>query len=169
MKFTFKKSVGSISLIVAEVMCILAFIFSIMSDAKGGSSYPVSPYGMVISFCILSILFIACAYVLDSMFEGKLFAIICDVLRIVSAALLVACFSVMVSSRGDLMGYIWFSDLEKGNEAACAALNYALVSWIFYIVSMVALAVSVWSDMCVKTEKKDNAKVDEAESDGEIA
>ncbi len=169
MKFRFKKSASSISVLIAALCCLVALVFTVLSETSGaaaavGNDYKISLLPMVVSFCAVAAVLCVAAYVLDGMFEGEAFSIVCDVLRLAAVGLIIACFSVMVSSRAKLMGYIWFSTKEKGNGDAVLALNFALVSWVFYFLGVVSLAVSLFKDFCVGFKKTD-AKEETKESD----
>ncbi len=156
--FFAKKTWASYVAIGCAVLALVALILSIVSSNLGGSvdeSYYVSGIGGVIAMDIIAFLLAIGAFVIDGMFEGKLFSIIVDVMKIAAAALLLGSLAIMVSTRGDMMGYIWFSDLE-GSEVAATSLNMSVVSWIFYALAIVADAVSLSVTACVKKASKND-------------
>ncbi len=161
MKFKFKLNAGTIAILLAVVLSIIALIFSGISNSRGAAAsasgaYAVSGFGAVVACGVIAIILLAAAFVCDSMFEGTLFSILVDVMKLVAAGLLIACFSIMIDSREALMGNVWFSDLESGNANAVSALSMALVSWIMYGLAIVGVAVSAYGTACAKTVKKDN-------------
>ena len=44
--------------------------------------------------------------------------------------------------RADLMGYVWFSDLEKNNPVAVTGLNLTVISAVLSFAAVIALSVS---------------------------
>ncbi|MCD8285979.1 MAG: hypothetical protein LUD50_01975, partial [Clostridia bacterium] len=141
MKFRFRISYSTIAILAAFLFTLLSLIFcciSSTSGSAGGGAYGVGLIGMIIAFCVLAMIFEAAAFLMDCIedLRGMLYMIIADVLRFAAAALLIACFSVMITSRGDLMGYIWFSDLEANNAVAVSALTTSVVSWVFLVLSV---------------------------------
>ncbi|MCD8295157.1 MAG: hypothetical protein LUE27_07955 [Clostridia bacterium] len=157
--FFAKKTWASYVAIGCAVLAIVAMALSIVSNNLGGSvksDYLVSGIGGVIAMDIIAFLLAVCAFVVDGMFEGKLFSILVDVMKIAAAALLLGSLAIMVSTRGDMMGYIWFSDLE-GSEVAASSLTIAVVSWVFYALAIVADAVSLGVTACVKKAPKNDS------------
>lgn len=43
--------------------------------------------------------------------------------------------------RADLMGYVWFSDLEKGNPTAVTSLNLAVASMFCFLLGVIIMIV----------------------------
>ncbi|MCD8202553.1 MAG: hypothetical protein LUD48_02790 [Prevotella sp.] len=151
-----KKSWASYVALVCAVFAIIAMALSIVSNNLGGSvkdDYLVSGIGGVIAMDIIAFLLVVITFFADGLFEGKLFSILVDVLKIAAAALLLGSLAIMVSTRGDMMGYIWFSDLE-GSDVAASSLTMAVVSWVFYALAIVADAVSLGATVCVKKASK---------------
>ncbi|MCD8307362.1 MAG: hypothetical protein LUD51_03930 [Clostridia bacterium] len=156
MKFRFRASYSTIAILAAFLFTLLSLIFCCLSSSFGsaeGGVYGVDLIGMIVTFCVLSMIFEAAAFMMDCVEDltGKLYMILADVLRFASAALLIACFSVMIFSRGDLMGYIWFSDLEANNASAVSALSMSVVAWVFLVLSVAACATSIYGSFCKKT------------------
>ncbi|MCD8287200.1 MAG: hypothetical protein LUD50_08260 [Clostridia bacterium] len=153
MKFKFKLSYGTIAILAAIVLTILALVFSSISNTTGleaSSTYGVNQISTVIACGVVALVLAAVSFVLDCMLGNKIFSIVADVLRFAAAALLIYCFTIMISARAELMGYIWFSDFESGNATAISALNMAVVSWVFYFLGVVACAVSLFRSFCRK-------------------
>jgi fumarate reductase subunit D len=66
---------------------------------------------------------------MDNKIRGK---VSFDIGRLLIIILISIVLSIMIIERAELMGYIYFSDLEKGNPIAVASMNNAVVSWVFY-------------------------------------
>lgn len=161
MKFRMKVNYATIAILAAILFAIIAVIFSGVSSTYGGSNgqaYGVTAIGTVVALTVIACIFAGVSFLMDCMLEpGKVNSIVADVLRIAAGALLIACFSLMVSERDILMGYIWFSDLEGQNASAVTALNMAVVSWIFYFLGTAACAVSVYGTFCHTQTKSSKA------------
>ncbi len=156
MKFRFRLSYSTIAILAAFLFTLLGLVFSCLSSSFGAAengAYGVDLIGMIITFCVLAMIFEAAAFMMDCVedLQGKLYMIIADVLRFAAAALVMACFSVMVFARGDLMGYIWFSDLEANNFSAVSALNTSVVAWVFLVLGVAGCATSIYGSFCKKT------------------
>lgn len=155
MKFRFRISCSTIAILAAFLFTILGLIFCCLSSSFGAAdngAYGVDLIGMIITFCVLAMIFEAAAFMMDCVdtISGKLYMILADVLRFAAAALLIACFSVMVFARGELMGYIWFSDLEANNASAVSALSMSVVAWVFLVLSVAGCATSIYGSFCKK-------------------
>jgi hypothetical protein len=68
--------------------------------------------------------------------------VLCDILQWLAVILISIALSLMISGRSELMGYVWFSNLEKGNPIAVAAMNNAVYSWVCYGLALVCSVVS---------------------------
>jgi hypothetical protein len=113
---------------------ILAFcgmIFSILSSA---GAYKIPKIGIVILCAVISIAFNIIVLLLDKKIRMK---VSFDILRWLVVVLISIAMTLMISERAELMGYIYFSDLESGNPIAISAMNNAVVSWIFYGLALV--------------------------------
>ena len=51
------------------------------------------------------------------------------------------CFCHVLAGRADLMGYIWFSDLEAGNPTAVASLNLGTVSMAGFLICAIMIVI----------------------------
>ena len=63
--------------------------------------------------------------------------VIRDVLTWVSVILTAVALCSVIGGRVNLMGYVYFSDLESNNPVAIAAMNTAIAAWVFYILALV--------------------------------
>ncbi|MCD8285998.1 MAG: hypothetical protein LUD50_02075 [Clostridia bacterium] len=95
---------------------------------------------------VIAFLLAVFSFVADGLFTGKLFSAIVDIARI-AAGLLMGSLAIMISTRGDMMGYIWFSALDS-NPTSAVSLTMALVSWVFYVLAIVADIASLVISVC---------------------
>ncbi len=65
-----------------------------------------------------------------------------DLCMLISVVLATMCLCRVLNGRSDLMGYVWFSDLEKGNQAAVTSLNLATGAMGCYMVGCLMQIVS---------------------------
>lgn len=64
-----------------------------------------------------------------------------DVLMLAVVILASLCFCRVLAGRADLMGYIWFSDLEAGNPTAVASLNLGTVSMAGFLICAIMIVI----------------------------
>lgn len=64
-----------------------------------------------------------------------------DVLMLADVILASLCFCRVLAGRADLMGYIWFSDLEAGNPTAVASLNLGTVSMAGFLICAIMIVI----------------------------
>lgn len=69
---------------------------------------------------------IAAALDLVMLFVVKKDGLLRDIMMLGIVVLTALCLCRVLAGRADLMGYVWFSDLEKGNPTAVASLNLAV-------------------------------------------
>lgn len=143
------------------LFAILALVFSVMSNKQGNlaGSYGVDNMGAVIAYDVVAMVLALIVFAVDGIyisgFINKLLSIVVDLVRLVIALFLILAMAEMISSRGTLMGFVWFSSLASGSEQAVAALNDAVVSWVMSVVGLVCLMVSCGFNLCEKKTKVD--------------
>lgn len=139
MTFLKKLSIASYLLIGAAVLSIVGLIVSMISCA--GQGFSISQMPMIIMFTILSVLLIgATIYVIGAHGEKTWVSL----LILATVLLLTLCFYLMVEGKSDVMGTIWFSDLEKGYKPAEDALSIGVVGMVFYLVSAIVASISAF-------------------------
>ena len=108
-----------IDLIHAAVILIAVVLIAVSSSM----AYPLSDLTLIIALG-------AAAIVLDLLmiFVFKEDGIVRDILMMGTVVLAALCLCRVLSGRADLMGYVWFSDLEKGNPTAVTSLYLAAAS-----------------------------------------
>ncbi len=116
-----------------------AEILAIISSHQT-TSYAITELVTVEALSEVAIWLLIAAYVLSFFIKGKIYSIVFDVVRLGVVAMLCYCFYTVISERADLMGYVWFSDLESGNQTAVNALNYGVASGVLYVVGIISLA-----------------------------
>lgn len=78
----------------------------------------------------------AAALDLVMMFVLKKGGALRDLLMLATTVLATLCLCRVVTGRADLMGYVWFSDLEKGNPTAVTSLYLAVGSMACFLVGI---------------------------------
>mgnify|MGYP007069845696 CR=1 FL=1 len=111
---------------------ILVLVSMLLSIISSFMAYQVSSIAIVIIMCVI----VMCLDMLR-FFNKTGTVVIRDVCILVSVILTTASMCLMILGRLNLMGYVWFSDLESGNATAVTALNLSAVAWGIFIVSIV--------------------------------
>lgn len=65
-----------------------------------------------------------------------------DAALVISVVLVTLCFCKVLTGRADLMGYVWFSDLEKGNPAAVNSLTLATIGMGGFLLAAIMTIIS---------------------------
>ena len=119
---------------VCAVCIVAACVLSIISSNK---AYSLSNINLIIAGCVVA--FVVQAFLVFG--KRKMNSIIVDVLQFISVITTTASLCLMIAGRSLLMGYVYFSDLESGNPVAVSAMNLAVVSWVFYLITIVCMIV----------------------------
>lgn len=117
-KYAVHAAVLAVSVILAAVSSSVAYP---MGDMK-----LIWMYG--IAAVVLDIVMLAAA---------KKESVLWDILMLATVVLATLCFCRVLAGRADLMGYVWFSDLEAGNPTAVASLNLATCSMAGFLIAAV--------------------------------
>ena len=64
-----------------------------------------------------------------------------SILPVVVIVLLGFSIYILFMGKMDLMGTIWFSELDRGNAVAESALNNGVVGLVFYVLAALALGI----------------------------
>lgn len=117
----------------AAVMVLAVVLIAVSSHM----AYPLSDLSLIIIFggiiIVLDLLMIIAL---------KEDGIVRDAAMLVTVVLTTLCLCRTLSGRADLMGYVWFSDLEKGNPAAVSSMNLAAGSMACFLLCAVVNIVS---------------------------
>lgn len=108
------------------ILVLCGLTFSILSST---GSYKISKINIVIYCVMIAVVLNLVLLAMDNKIRGK---VSFDIGRLLIIILISIVLSIMIIERAELMGYIYFSDLEKGNPIAVASMNNAVVSWVFY-------------------------------------
>ncbi len=147
MTFFKKLSVASYILIGAAVLSIIALIVSIVSCS--GEGFAIKQMPMIITFTILSVLLIgAIIYIIGK--YGDNFWV--SLLILATVIVLTLCFYLMIMGKSDLMGTIWFSELERGYKPAEDALAIGVAGIIIYFISAIMASVSAFFSLAKKSQ-----------------
>ena len=112
----------------ADVVLILAACF--LSVKSSGLAYALTDLNIVIG-CSAGAAVLALLAVLLNGRTGL--SVLIDICLFGNIILTIYAFSRVIMGRLNLMGYIWFSDLEKGNPAAVSALNLSVAAWVCFL------------------------------------
>ncbi len=117
------------------VLVLIGVILSYISSAR---AYSLSQINLILAAGGIVVLLDLAVLV----FKGRLVGtVLTDGIHFITTLLTTAALSMMISGRVLLMGYVYFSDLEKGNPMAVSAMNIAVISWVIYLI---ALVINIW-------------------------
>ena len=120
--------------------CGCALVATVLAVISSGLAYALSNLWLVI---LLAVLGIAAVEVMSKKADANTSCsqnLVCDVLLVLFCAFIMAAFALHFAGRVNLMGYVWFSDLESGNPSAVWALNLSAISWILSIIAVILSA-----------------------------
>lgn len=136
-EFLKRQTVDFYMILANALLVLLGMVFSIISSS--GSAYSISNIYIVIGCVIVTV-------VLDGIimaFANKVGnEVLLDILRWGTVIAVGIAFGVMVYTRAELMGFVWFSDLDAGNPIAISAMDNTVYSWICYGLALVCSTVS---------------------------
>lgn len=126
-----KKNIGSgVHAVLTLAALVLIFVSSAMAYSLSDLNIVLLMGGIVVIADIVMMLF------------GKKGSVLFDVLALCTTALATLCLCRIINGRADLMGYVWFSDLEKGNPTAVTSLYLATASMVCLVIGVVMNIVS---------------------------
>ena len=116
------------------VNIIFVFAAMILSIISSQMAYAVMNIRIVI-VCTVSVMLLE---VIGIIIKNKLRGtIVIDMMFLLTIFLTAYALCQMIMGRLNLMGYVWFSDLESGNPLAVGALNLAVASWVCYLLALI--------------------------------
>lgn len=107
----------------------------ILAVASSFVAYPMSDLKLTCAYGIAAVVLDLVLLVL------KKDNVLRDVLMLAVVILASLCFCRVLAGRADLMGYIWFSDLEAGNPTAVASLNLGTVSMAGFLICAIMIVI----------------------------
>ncbi len=107
----------------------------ILAVASSFVAYPMSDLKLTCGYGIAAVVLDLVLLVL------KKDNVLRDVLMLAVVILASLCFCRVLAGRADLMGYIWFSDLEAGNPTAVASLNLGTVSMAGFLICAIMIVI----------------------------
>ena len=125
-------------LCISAILIIICLVFAIVSCSAPNGAYIMLNQELFIALSVIAIVVIAGILALSARFGDKLWLSLLAV-----AAIVLIGFSIYILFMGkmDLMGTIWFSELDRGNAVAESALNNGVVGLVFYILAAVSFGV----------------------------
>ncbi len=132
---------GSIFMALALILIGIAEMFVILSS-RASTVYQLTnllTIEILTEVAIGALILVVC---LSFILKGRIYTIIFDIVRIGAVVVICYCLYSILAQRAELMGYVWFSDLEKNNENAVNALNFGVYSAVFYLLGLVFLGIT---------------------------
>lgn len=127
---------NSILPITAALLSIAACVLGNISSAM---IYSVSNIG-IITLCFVGAVILCVLGALPAINSKS--QVFTDVLIYGGIILISVAFTQLLLGRLNLMGYVWFSDLEKNNPVAVTGLNLTVISAVLSFVAVIVLAVA---------------------------
>ncbi len=140
-----KQGIAFYALIVALVFAIVS-VCMYSADVKIDYFFEVAADRAVLAFSSLAIVMIAAVLVL-SQFEfakNPYVRIVLDIIAVLAAAFVITPMMQFIGSRVYHFGVVLGSDLEKGNEAAFAAVNHSIVTIVMYGITLAVTLVGLF-------------------------
>lgn len=126
-----QKLTGLKGFVCANIIFVLAaMILSILSSQM---AYAVTNIRTVIVCTVGVMLLEVIGIIIKNKLKGT---IVIDTMFLLAIFLTAYALCQMIMGRLNLMGYVWFSDLESGNPVAVGALNLAVASWVCYLLAL---------------------------------
>ena len=141
-KYEINRNNGAVIFLLIPIICAGAAELLAYFSSEANSAYAISVLDEIMFMSEFALALLAIVFVLSFFLKGQAALIVLDVLKAVAVVLLCVCLYDVLEERATLMGYVWFSDLESGNENSVNALNYGVISAVLYVVSIVSIAVT---------------------------
>ena len=125
-------------LCLSAVFVLIGLILALVSCSAPNGAYRMLNQGVFIALSIIAIVVIAGILVAGAFLEEKLWM---SILPVVVIVLLGFSIYILFMGKMDLMGTIWFSELDRGNAVAESALNNGVVGLVFYVLAALALGI----------------------------
>lgn len=144
LKFLKEREIDFYLCCAAALLLIIALVIAGISCS--GPGYLFSQFYFVIICSIAALILTAAVICIPIFFSSgdKLMVTIMTavqtVLMIGVIALSTYCIIIMIDGKLQLMGNIWFSNLERGKPVPEFALNAGVVSMVFYLLSIIMLS-----------------------------
>jgi len=117
--------------IVNIAFVVIAIILTIVSSSL---AYSFANLVFIIAISLVAIISSAAAFYFTNDRSKKLFV---DGLVWISVIFTAVALCSVIGGRVNLMGYVYFSDLESNNPVAIAAMNTAIAAWVCYILALI--------------------------------
>ena len=150
MNFIKKQGIASYITVVA---LILAIVCTALYGADAGLAYYASAAnGAVMAMSVLAIIFFAASLAVSqfAISENKIVKIVLDIIRVLATVFMVASMMLFIGDRVYHFAIVLGSDLERGNDAAFAAVNHSITVIAMYAVTFVISLVAVFFGMVKK-------------------
>lgn len=109
------------------ILNIAGMVFSIQSST---GAYQITKLNYIVTAIVVATVLNAIGIFLWKDSIGK------DIAQWIQIILITIAICYILNARAELIGFIYFSDLEKGNPIAIAAMHNAIFSWVFLGISL---------------------------------
>ncbi len=141
------KTANKKALIFISLNIIMVLAASILSYVSSSKAYAISNINLVL---ILGAADILMGILILATGNNPALQLLRDLALLVSVITATLALCAVVSGRANLMGFVWFSDLEKSNAVAVSALNLSVYAWVCYAIGILA---DVIAGCCGAAEK----------------
>lgn len=132
---------------VSFVLTLVGLIVAIVSCSAPNGAYVIADQGTMIALSIIALVVIVGTLVVSAWRGDRVWV---GILPLVAVILIGFSIFILFVGKIDLMGTIWFSELDQGNKVAESALNVGVVGIIMYLLAGISLGVGC----CFKLSKK---------------
>lgn len=122
--------------IISAIFSFIAVGIAVVSCSAPNGAYKILNQELMVALSIIGSLIIIATVALSSIYGEKLWI---SILPFIATILLGCTIIILFTGKIDLMGTIWFSELDRGNKVAEEALNLGVVSLVMYVISMITL------------------------------
>lgn len=119
--------------ILAAANAVLVLVAMALSIVSSGKAYAFDIKTVILCCAVTAVLDLICI-----LFSQKLPGVVTDVALFITVVLTAIALCTVIQGRILLIGYIYLSDLESSNPIAISAMNLAIVSWVFYLLGLIA-------------------------------
>ena len=122
---------------------LLSTAACILGNISSAMIYSVSNIGMI-TLCFIGAVILCISGALPAVSSKS--QILKDALIYGGVILTSVAFTQLLIGRLNLMGYVWFSDLEKNNPVAVTGLNLTVISAVLSFAAVIALSVAGFTE-----------------------
>lgn len=134
------------------IVVILALVSLILYVSNVNTAYYKDMNTSVVLMVVGALLGMIIALILPQISDGVILKLISDLLRVAAVVLIIAAGVKFIGMRVESFGYIFGSDLERGNKAAFSAADQAVAGIVIFVVTWLLAIVASF----LRIEKKNS-------------